>query len=95
MRQLKLAAHIILAGALGITLAACGHSETGGIQVRTVQVPVPQPCLPVDEIPPEPAKVASLLNGIAAHDLAIVAASALDLRAWGQQMEAALRACAE
>jgi NAD(P)H-dependent FMN reductase len=80
---------------VALLLAACGHSEPGGIQVRTVQVPVPQPCLPADQIPPEPPKVATLLNGIAAHDLAIVAASALDLRAWGEEMEAALRACAE
>lgn len=76
-------------------ISACGHSDGGGIEVRTVRVPVPQPCLPADQIPPEPPKVASLLNGIAAHDLAIVAASALDLRAWGQEMEAALRACAD
>lgn len=74
-------------------LAACQTAEPG-IEVRTVQVPVPQPCLPLSEIPAEPETVSRLLNGMAAHDLSIVAASALELRAWGQEMAAALKACA-
>lgn len=74
-------------------LAACQHTEPG-VEVRTVQVPVPQPCLPADEIPAEPPTVAERLNGQAAHDLAIVAESALNLRAWGREMHGALVACA-
>jgi hypothetical protein len=65
------------------------------VQVRTVHVPVPQPCLPADQIPEEPPRVASELTGNAALDLPIVAASALVLRAWGQEMRAALVACAQ
>lgn len=79
---------------IAAALSACTTERPGGIEVRTVEVPVPQPCLPADQIPAEPASVASQLNGVAAHDLRIVAASALELRAWGQEMAAALHACA-
>lgn len=82
----------LLACFVVLALTACTE-QPGGIEVRTVEVPVPQPCLPADQIPDEPATVASQLNGVAAHDLAIVAASALELRAWGQEMAAALKAC--
>lgn len=78
---------------IALALAGCHHTEKG-VEVRLVPTPVPQPCLPLDQMPPEPVKVAKDLTGNAAHDLAIVAASALDLRAWGQQMAAALKACA-
>lgn len=77
-----------------LALAACSTGPEPGIEVRTVEVPVPQPCLPAGEIPAEPGTVQHLLNGAAAHDLAIVAESALKLRAWGQEMHAALTACA-
>lgn len=80
--------------AFSLLLAACQTPAEPGIEVRLVEVPVPQPCLPADQIPPEPATVASQLNGVAAHDLALVAASALLLRAWGQEMRTALIACA-
>ena len=91
--------HLKPAGILGfcaimaVLITGCDHAEPG-IEVRTVQVPVPQPCLPLDQIPSEPAQVGSQLNGNAAHDLSIVAASALELRAWGQEMVTALKACA-
>lgn len=78
-----------------LALAACGGDERPAIEVRTVEVPVPQPCLDADEIPDEPARVADLLTGEAAHDLRIVSQSALALRIWGQGMHAALVACAE
>lgn len=80
--------------AISLYTSACQSTAPGGIEVRTVEVPVPQPCLPLSEIPAEPETVSHLLNGMAAHDLSIVAASALELRAWGQEMAAALRACA-
>lgn len=76
-----------------LALAACNHTQPG-VEIRTVKVPTPVACLPADRIPAEPGTVSHLLNGVAAHDLAVVAASALDLRAWGQEMAAALKACA-
>lgn len=79
---------------LMLALTACQAPAEPGIEVRTVEVPVPQPCLPADQIPAEPATVGHLLNGVAAHDLAIVAESALNLRAWGQELAAAHIACA-
>lgn len=79
---------------LPVALAACNHPQPG-IQVQTVEVPVPSPCLAAEDIPPEPAQVGEQLTGNAASDLLIVAASALDLRAWGITMQAALKACAE
>lgn len=74
-------------------LAACSHPRAG-IEVRQVEVLAPQPCLAADEIPPEPGQVRSQLTGKAATDLVIVAASALELRAWGTRMHRALVACA-
>jgi hypothetical protein len=79
--------------AAALLLAACQTAEPG-VEIRTVRVPVPQPCLPAEAIPPEPPQVGALLTGSASHDLTIVAESALLLRAWGQEMAAALRACA-
>lgn len=75
-------------------LAACSHNEPG-IEVRTVEVPVPGPCVPRDRIPAEPATVGDRLTGDPVLDLPTVAASALALRAWGREMEAALIACAD
>lgn len=75
-------------------LVACSHNEPG-IEVRTVEVPVPGPCVPHDQIPAEPATVGDRLTGDPVLDLPTVAASALALRAWGREMEAALIACAE
>jgi hypothetical protein len=78
---------------IALYTSACQTTEPG-VEVRLVHVPVPQPCLPADQIPAEPATVSHLLNGAAAHDLAVVAESALLLRAWGQEMHAAIVACA-
>jgi hypothetical protein len=74
-------------------LSACSH--TGGVKVERVEVPTPVPCLRTEDIPPEPLHVADKLTGQAAHDLVIVAESALELRIWGRSMRAALEACAE
>lgn len=82
-----------LVALLALTAGKCATTEPG-IEVRLVEVPVPQPCLPADQIPAEPPQVGALLTGAAAHDLSIVAESALLLRAWGQEMAAALKACA-
>ncbi len=70
-------------------LSACSH--TGGVEVRTVYVPTPVPC--EAEIAPEPEQVGDQLNGQAAHDLVIVAQSALALRIWGRGLRASLEAC--
>jgi hypothetical protein len=74
-------------------LAGCQTTQPA-VQVREVRVPVPQPCLPADQIPAEPPTVADQLTGNAAADLPIVASSALLLRAWGREMYGALAACA-
>lgn len=84
---------LALIGAVAM-LVACSHNEPG-VRVQTVYVPQPQPCLPRDEIPDEPATIGDRLTGDPVLDLPTVAASALALRAWGREMEAALIACAE
>lgn len=76
-----------------LLVAGCHHTQPG-VKIQRVEVPVPQPCLPADQIPAEPPRVADQLTGNAAVDLPIVAASALLLRAWGRELAAAHRACA-
>lgn len=76
-----------------LVLTGCKHSEPG-IEVQTVEVPVPVPCLPKDQIPAEPATVGAQLTGNPAIDLPIVVKSALELRVWGRSMHAPLVACA-
>lgn len=86
-------------GALALALAGCATDRTPppAIQVKTVEVkvPVPVPCVRREDIPAEPARVASRLTGNAGHDLLIVDQSALELRTWGQGMAAQLIACAQ
>jgi len=79
--------------AASMLLGGC-RSSTPGVEIRTVQVSQPQPCLPPEKIPDEPARVAGTLTGDAETDLSIITASALLLRAWGQEMHSALVACA-
>jgi hypothetical protein len=85
---------LAMVGAASAVLASCNHPQPG-IRTEIVNVPVPVPCLPADSIPNEPAQVADQLTGNAASDLVIVAASALELRAWGITMHSALKACAQ
>lgn len=80
--------------ASALLLSACTTTQPA-VEIRTVRVPSPVPCLPKDRIPAEPDTVADQLTGNAAADLPIVAASALLLRAWGREMRAALVSCAE
>jgi len=80
--------------ACALLLTACQHSDPG-IEVRTVEVPTPVPCIPADQIPAEPPLVGDLLTGDPAHDIAILAPSALLLRDALRQARAALIACAE
>ena len=79
---------------ISLALAACSHTEPG-VEVRLVDRPVPVLCLPADQIPVEPATVGDRLTGDPAQDVAIVSASALQLRAWGKSLHSALVACAE
>lgn len=90
MRKLFLLAAIMLC----LPAAMCTGPDQPGILVRTVEVPTPVPCVSIEEIPDEPPTVGEQLTGVAAYDLAIVVPSALLLRAWGQEMHAALVACA-
>ncbi len=85
-----------LAVAAALALAGCAKTTPPAVELRVqkVEVPVPQPCLAADRIPAEPPRIANELTGDARHDLDLVAASALRLRAWGETMTAVLRACA-
>ncbi len=70
-------------------LAGCAH----GPEVEIREVPVPVTCVDPRRIPPEPPRVANRFNGDARHDLVIVAESAQQLRAWGQEMRELLELC--
>lgn len=76
-------------------LAACATKPPIGIEVRTVEVPTPVACVSVDQLPAEPPRVGDRLTGNAVLDLAIVAASALELRKWGQEQAAILAGCVD
>ena len=53
------------------------------------------PCIATADIPVMPPKVKADLNGIAGHDLAIISASALRLRAFGMEALGLLQGCAK
>ena len=76
---------------LALLLAGCAHKPP--VEIREVSVPTPVTCVDPNAIPAEPARVARRLTGNAQRDLAIVAASAQDLRAWGQEMRSLLEQC--
>jgi len=71
---------------LALLLAGCATTPP-----QPVLVPVPQPCRPA--IPPEPERVRDQLTGDAGTDLGLVAASAIELRAWGVSLRELLEAC--
>lgn len=84
-----------------VFLAACATPQPG-IEIRTVEVPVPQPCLSKEQLAEprfaEPPLVGDRLGRVpetAAQDRDILGASALMLRAWGKELFAAHKACAE
>lgn len=76
---------LILSLAILMALAACSHTEPG-IEVRTVSVPTPVPCVDPALIPVEPDEVGDQLTGNAVRDLGIIAPSALELRKWGREL---------
>lgn len=89
--------HLLYTSALCVSVlytSACSTPQQG-VEIRTVNVPTPVPCIPRESIPAEPASVKDSLTGNAAADLPIVAASAILLRSWGREMSAALHACAD
>ena len=80
-----------------VALAGCTRPDVAppAVEVRTVTVekPVPVPCVDAKSVPAEPGKVGGQLNGQAAHDLDLVAASALQLRQWGRELKALIAPC--
>ena len=79
-----------------LLLAGCaGRVPPPAIAVRTVTIdrPVAISCVRADQIPSEPAKVGDRLTGDAGHDLPLVAASAVRLRAYSAQLAALLTGC--
>ena len=91
---------IAFVSSIALSLSACGATTPPPaveLKIQRVEVPVPVICLTAkqyqDLIAGEPAKVSAQLNGQAAHDLDVVAASALRLRAYVGELQAALKAC--
>ena len=79
-----------------LLLAGCaGRVPPPAIEARVVTVDrvVAVTCVRREQIPAEPAKIGDRLTGDAAHDLPVVAVSALRLRAWGGQLAALLTGC--
>jgi hypothetical protein len=62
---------------------------------REIRIPVAVACVPADQIPAEPARIGDQLTGDAMTDVAVLAASALDLRRWGRTEHSALVGCAQ
>lgn len=80
---------------IALALAGCQTAPPTGIEVREIRVPTPVPCVGRDQIPAEPERVGDKLTGNAVTDLSIVAASALELRKWGEEQNAILQGCAK
>ena len=79
-----------------LLLAGCaGRVPPPAIEARVVEkfVPVAVSCVKREDIPPAPPRIGDLLNGDAAHDLPVVAASAVRLRAYAGQLAALLGGC--
>jgi hypothetical protein len=72
-------------------LAGCAHKPQ--VEIREVPVPTPVTCVDPNAIPAEPPRVARRFTGNARRDLEIVAESAQDLRAWGQELRSLLEMC--
>ena len=78
-------------------LAGCATRDPvpPAVEVRTVEVKVPVPvaCVDSKSVPSEPERVGNRLNGQAAHDLDLIAGSAIKLRQWGRELKALLTPC--
>jgi uncharacterized lipoprotein YmbA len=84
-----------LAAASLALLAACASPNPVGISVREIPTPTPVACVTREQLPAEPERVGNRLTGNAVVDLALVAASALELRKWGGEQRALLEGCVE
>jgi hypothetical protein len=82
---------------LALALAGCGVQSTPAppVEVRTVTVdrPIPVPCIAAFDVPAMPPRVGDQLTGDAGHDLDVVAASAIRLRAALDKALAVLSGC--
>jgi hypothetical protein len=76
-------------------LTACSTPGPVGVEIRTVEVPTPVACVTREQLPAEPERVGDRLTGNAVVDLALVAASALELRKAFQEQAALLQGCVE
>lgn len=79
---------------ISLNTSACQTTPVG-IEVRKVPVPTPVACVDRDQLPVEPERVLGKLTGNAVVDLSIVAASALELRRWGEEQAALLEGCSQ
>jgi hypothetical protein len=79
-----------------LALAACSTTPTARPVVEkivTVEKPIPVACVDKSKVPVEPKHVAGDLNGQAVHDLDVIAASAIELRGWGETLAALIGPC--
>lgn len=87
--------------ALSLLTMACAKADRPApaveVRVERVETPVSVRCISVAQwkalLAREPAKIATQLTGNASHDLDIVSASAIRLRAYAEGLQAALKAC--
>lgn len=89
MKRYALVALVVLAGCTRPDVAPPAIE----VRVQRVEVPVPVPCIDDKSVPAEPGKVGGQLNGRAAHDADVLAASALQLRQWGRELKALIAPC--
>lgn len=77
-----------------LLLSAC-KTTPGPVEVRVQRVltPVSVSCIKPGQIPKAPPKIGNLMNGDAQHDLNLVAASAVRLRAYGDVLLALVTGC--
>ena len=77
-----------------LLLAGCATTPPA-IEVRTVTIdrPVAVSCIKPGDIPAAPARIGDRLTGDLAHDAPLLAASAVRLRAYSQQLLAIIGGC--
>lgn len=82
---------------VALLLGACAKPDVPPpaveVRIQEVKVPVATRCVDPSSVPSEPAKVGGRLNGQAAHDLDLTAASAILLRQWGRELRALIQPC--
>ena len=101
MSRFRLAKRLGIPTLTALSLAACATTKPAppAIELRIEKqlVPVPVPCLAPDQYKAlaarEPGRIGSQLTGDAVRDLDTVAASALRLRSYAEELLAAMKAC--